>query len=106
MIVFANSISLTVSHLARRQSRKFVGLRRRAFAVAADCSHEIHSLNPASSFHFASTDYSNSFLDVTQAPNPNDNLRVSALYYLKHIFDPAFWFNDPVSSLFVASFVS
>jgi hypothetical protein len=47
------------------------------------------------SFHFASSEYAASFLDL---PDPDTNaIRASAVEYLD-AFDPQSWYNDPVRS--------
>ena len=54
------------------------------------------------SFHFATTDYADSFMKtamVNQRLNNSENnnaLRQQALHYLNQIYDPKLWFNDPV----------
>jgi hypothetical protein len=56
-----------------------------------------------SSFHFASTDYTASFLHVpttTTTPHTNDMMRTQALHYIQHTFDGNLWFKDPVSYIF------
>jgi hypothetical protein len=118
MIPIADAISLTISRCLQQQGRIFIkrtsllsGVNgfvlfrekfhcsfRRSIASGSDEKHPKPPLNPAASFHFASTDFTSCFLHVPQAPNPDDVLRTAALHYLNHIFDPTFWFNDPVSS--------
>jgi hypothetical protein len=62
-----------------------------------------------SSFHFASTDYTASFLrgpttTTTTTPHTNDMMRTQALHYIQHTFDGNFWFKDPVSYIYIYIF--
>jgi hypothetical protein len=63
------------------------------------------TVHPASSssFHFASTDYTASFLRVptTTTPHTNEMMRTQALHYIQHTFDGNLWFKDPVSYIYI-----
>jgi hypothetical protein len=107
MLQVADTLSLSISCCLRQKGRKFLQraslisdvngcFRQRSFSTTSIRHLPKQSSSPAAAFHFASTDYSNCFPHAPQTPNPNDVLRTSALHYLKHVFDPSFWFKDPV----------
>lgn len=108
MLRVADTCSLIKAHFLRHHCRKFGifsslfdgaesrSFLRRSFASAADEVYMKKSLNPAAAFHFASTDFTSCFVHVPRIPNVNETLRTLALNYLKDVFDPLFWFDNPV----------
>lgn len=95
-----SNICINNNKISRKRTNSFGATRR--MNTDNSIKHN-HPSSSSSMFHFATTDYADSFMMTTMVnqrlKNNNESnkaLRQQALHYLNQTYDPTLWFNDPV----------